>query len=713
MSIFFRVYSKDAIFANNQAKDYLVDMIQSDVKDVYIDESLEKGYKTLSFNIKATRADKLEEEGFIETKDYRYVIKEINKENNDYYSVYCNPDIERLQKNPLLNFASLTQTAFNTIALAIVGCGWNVIDNTTNNKKRTIRVSNGTSYEVIEDCRTVFDIEIEYDTINKDIIMWDKRGEDKGFFVTNEHDMSSFTLQSSTYDYYTIITPYGKDGLTIEDVNDGKKSLYNYSYSNKDLEFIWIDQRYTIAENLKEDAEAKLAEMATPKRTYACKMSALEKSGLALGDTIIFLDTIKKIKEKQRITAIKWTPLKPEETSITISNTSVSFTDQQSKLEKAATILENNVDDAGDIVVTTEAIVDTLPETINFNEINADKATFINQSVSDLNATQAVIGNLQVPEAEIGYAHITKAVIDNFDLGEAIIDKLKATQIDVDTINFNKANGGTIQATSIVNIGQYTGNLTADNFDAGAITSDKLSIEDGFITNAMIEDATITAAKILSIDAATITAGTIDTNRLLITDELGNSIIFSINVANNTPELSHTTIDGGAITDRTVTADKIVAGSITAKEIAAGTITGNNITSNTITSDKIQSGAITADKISPNSLTVGAMTDEMKNYIENASKGYVDEQLDYLRQDQAQYLGFSESTGLVIGSQTDGMQTQYTSDKIAFLNGGQEVASISNEELEIDKAVIKTSLKIGHYLFMPRTNGNLSLIWEE
>jgi hypothetical protein len=76
-------------------------------------------------------------------------------------------------------------------------------------------------------------------------------------------------------------------------------------------------------------------------------------------------------------------------------------------------------------------------------------------------------------------------------------------------------------------------------------------------------------------------------------------------------------------------------------------------------------------------------------------------------------MGFSESTGLIIGSQTSGMQTQYTGDKISFLDNGNEVASISNEQLDIDKATVKTSLLIGHYRFLPRVSGNLSLIWEE
>ena len=80
---------------------------------------------------------------------------------------------------------------------------------------------------------------------------------------------------------------------------------------------------------------------------------------------------------------------------------------------------------------------------------------------------------------------------------------------------------------------------------------------------------------------------------------------------NSTP--STTTLDGNAITNRTITADHIVAGTITSNEIAsntitadnilANTITGSKIASNTITANEIASGTITADEIATNTIT--------------------------------------------------------------------------------------------------------------
>ena len=63
------------------------------------------------------------------------------------------------------------------------------------------------------------------------------------------------------------------------------------------------------------------------------------------------------------------------------------------------------------------------------------------------------------------------------------------------------------------------------------------TIHDGAITNVKIADASIEAAKIKSINADTITAGTIKTDRLIITGPDGeDSIVKAINLANGVSE---------------------------------------------------------------------------------------------------------------------------------------------------------------------------------
>ena len=58
-------------------------------------------------------------------------------------------------------------------------------------------------------------------------------GSDKGVYFSDQLNLRKLTVQYSTYDFYTEIEPYGKDGLTIETVNSGKIYLENHQYSSK------------------------------------------------------------------------------------------------------------------------------------------------------------------------------------------------------------------------------------------------------------------------------------------------------------------------------------------------------------------------------------------------------------------------------------------------------------------------------------------------
>ena len=53
---------------------------------------------------------------------------------------------------------------------------------------------------------------------------------------------------------------------------DGKNYVENHQYSKKVKTMTWKDERYTDAESLKEDAEAKLDELSKPYRSYTAEI---------------------------------------------------------------------------------------------------------------------------------------------------------------------------------------------------------------------------------------------------------------------------------------------------------------------------------------------------------------------------------------------------------------------------------------------------------
>lgn len=66
--------------------------------------------------------------------------------------------------------------------------------------------------------------------------------------------------------------------------------------------------------------------------------------------------------------------------------------------------------------------------------------------------------------------------------------------------------------------------------------------------------------------------------------------------------------------------------------------------------------------------------------------------------------------GLMIGEEGNQITLKVDNDRISFLDGGLEVAYISNKQLYITDAHFLNSLRIGKFAFVPRRSGNLSLI---
>ncbi|WP_349393339.1 phage tail spike protein [Clostridium perfringens] len=85
----------------------------------------------------------------------------------------------------------------------------------------------------MQDIKKTYRVEIEFDTLNKQIKVYECLGSDKGTYFIDSLNLKSVNIQSNSYDFYTRIIPVGKDGLTIESVNNGKNYVENYQYSKK------------------------------------------------------------------------------------------------------------------------------------------------------------------------------------------------------------------------------------------------------------------------------------------------------------------------------------------------------------------------------------------------------------------------------------------------------------------------------------------------
>ena len=185
--------------------------------------------------------------------------------------------------------------------------------------------------------------------------------------------------------------------------------------------------------------------------------------------------------------------------------------------------LTANKADIADLNTTNATIANLDANKANVTDLQATNASITNldtkkANVTDLNATNAAVNNLNAKKANVTDLNVTNENVTN----------LNASKANVVDLNSANANIGTLQ-TKVGDIDTLlAGNLSSSNIQSGGITSDRLNVSDGFITNAMIN----------SLDAGKINTGEINTTDVTISSDSGNLQIsdntIQINDANTT-----------------------------------------------------------------------------------------------------------------------------------------------------------------------------------
>ena len=461
-------------------------------EDYKIESVLSTGDKTLSFLYPKIASENIELEGYIRNKTDEFVIKEISNSDEDYICVLTKMNVEDLEGKEWDRFDTTEQTIKASLNLACVGTGWTVklIDNIT--KKRTVRKTACSSWDIIQEIKDIYRVELSFDSLNKVINVYEKIGEDKGVYFMDSLNLISLDYNNDTNDFYTRIRAEGKDGLKL----DGKGYLENYQYSKKVKTLYWKDERYTILEDLKEDAAAKLEEVSKPKKSYKCDIQDLAKinkkeysiSDFNLGDIITLISKKDRFRDKQRIVKIIEYPDEPERNSCELCNTMASFEDIQKQEKQVYETVDNITSDDGTIA---ETAIKGVVEHIVINKAD----------INDLNAAKARIGQLEV----------TSATINDLTVFKANMNNLVATKADITDLNTANAKIGILEnSTALIN-NLLAGNITADMTQTIHLTGKNVVIDEGIIKSAMIE----------SLDVAKVNAGIISTDKFQIKSNTG------------------------------------------------------------------------------------------------------------------------------------------------------------------------------------------------
>lgn len=573
-------------------------------KDLCIESTLSTGDKKLSFSLH--KKDKfygfIEEECYIETKTQEYVIKARDVGVN-YTRFDCVLNLEELEANVFDRFESLEQPITASLNLAIVGTCWTVKDNTLK-KKRTVRCTNKNALEIVQEIKKTYRVDIVFNTLKKQIEVYEHLGEDKGTYFIDSLNLIALQIQSDSYKFATRIIAEGKDGLTFEDINNGKNYVENYQYSKKVKTLYWKDERYTIKESLLEDARAKLEEISKPFVSYNASILNLAELNpkyknildYQLGDTITLLSKNNKVKDKQRIVKTLEYPQDHSRDTVELANAVLKFEDIQQENQETTDTVNNITSDNG--TLDSNAIEDNsieIKKIDNFeaNVLKVTKLDVINANIENLHANKADIQDLNAVKATVGQLEATKANITQLNATNAEISKLSALKADI--TDLNAANGK-------INV------LESKTASIDNLVSQKASINDLKALNATISDALIKKATIAELEALET-----KTNKL-IADKAN---IIDLNATNaNINKIQAETANIKTLLNGNLSSENIQAGGITSDKltIANGFIT--NLMISSVSASKITAGTIDAAKINvvnlnADNLTVGKINGQL------------------------------------------------------------------------------------------------------
>lgn len=276
--------------------------------ELIVTEELEVGYKTIQLLV-PYKIGHVQEEQKIEVDNYLYVIKEVNMETQDYYTVYGKPYFSELLSKRIDYLTGYSMVLEDCVRQVLDGTEWSYKIEDFIAGSFTINLSNKTALEALTALKSIYGFNYTFDTKNKVVAFWKSKKNDTAIFTLDSENLKSCQSQSNSYDLITRLIPIGKDGITIHLVNSNCPWVENYDYTDEVILGYWVASGVENADNLLELAKAKILEISHPKTSYKIALTRLPADA-EIGASVRVIDKVKGIDTTQNIQKIvrydKW-----------------------------------------------------------------------------------------------------------------------------------------------------------------------------------------------------------------------------------------------------------------------------------------------------------------------------------------------------------------------------------------------------------------------
>ena len=363
------------------------------------------------------------------------------------------------------------------------------------------------------------------------------------------------------------------------------------------------------------------------------------------------------------------------------SNPSAGWQTVRPSVSYIADLLNGNI--TVNMITASAAFIGVLEaNNINAKDITADNAYIKTLTADDITAQTIIADHGTIANLDSNYAHITNGVIDNAKIGYADVNGLAANYARIDAANIDTA---VIRESWIDSLMVQT-RLIADR------------------QNVFYLDA-------LNVDAENITAGTLDVERLIISqaDPQDPSVFhkYLLHIDPVTSQQSLVKMDGDVLGDRTITANKIKANSITANEITAQNIVGTggwiNLTNGTFkyVNASTGNGIDWSDgqhlSIITDSLLIGSVPAATTSDVNEAKKHATN------------YLSYTANDGVTIGYTGLSSKVNIKSDGIRLYDGVGNLGSyVSSSGLTVYTQISGSGVDVASFGSSARIGPNKS-----
>lgn len=261
---------------------YIEAYIENDISDGILDKTLNFSYPCYDIKSKL-----IEHEGYIRTKNDEYVIKEVNSQ-NDLIAYVCKLNISELEDNTITLNGSYSLGSILSVIKTKTNWTYDIKYNPGINVDFEVN-DEITITSLLKKMSEEFEIEFEFDTLNKIIYVKNFVGKDSSKIFISE-----ITSTSDTYDLITKVTATGKDGISC--------IVTNFSYTNKIKNVNWKDERYTTIETLRNAAQKKLDKLCKPIYSYSAPIFS---GNVSAGDYVNIIDNKSGTKVRERAVKTK------------------------------------------------------------------------------------------------------------------------------------------------------------------------------------------------------------------------------------------------------------------------------------------------------------------------------------------------------------------------------------------------------------------------